>query len=114
LPHLAAGRDVIMDLDTQGAALLRAFPDEEIQANLVDVFILPPNREEFRQRLRDRSTETAEQIALRLKNADEEMTHWQEYTYSILSGTREQDVASISAIIQAERQRSRRLSPGAE
>lgn len=109
LPRLARGQDVIMDLDTQGAAQLRHCQDEAIRRAMVDVFILPPHAAEFRQRLASRHTETLEQLEVRLRNAQEEMLHWPDYEYAIVSGTREADLAALLAILRAERHRSRRL-----
>jgi guanylate kinase len=110
LPHLALGRDVIMDLDTQGAEQLRHCQDPDIQISRIDVFILPRNREEFRLRLAARHTETAEQIAVRLCNAEEEITHWREYVYAIISGTREEDLSALRSILAAERQKTSRMT----
>jgi guanylate kinase len=110
LPHLAEGRDVIMDLDTQGAEQLRHCADPVIQMSRIDVFILPRNREEFRLRLASRHTETAEQIAVRLRNAEEEITHWREYVYAIISGTREEDLSALQSILAAERQKTSRMT----
>lgn len=109
LPRLRAGQDVIMDLDTQGAAQLRACHDPEIEAALVDVFILPASLEDFRARLASRLSETPAQMELRMSNARLELRHWPEYTYAIVSGTREQDLAAIRSILTAERLKSTRL-----
>ena len=115
VPKLCCGQDVIMDLDTQGAALLRACDDAEIRDALVDVFILPANLEEFRQRLSARHSETAEQMDLRMNNAREEMSHWPQYQYAIISGTREEDLQALRHIVAAERMRaSRLLAAGAD
>ncbi len=115
IPKLRAGRDVIMDLDTQGAALLRACEDDEIRSALIDVFILPANLEEFRQRLSARHSETPEQMDLRMNNAREEMSHWPEYQYAIVSGIREEDLQALRHIVAAERMRaSRLLAAGAD
>lgn len=111
LPRLARGEDVIMDLDTQGAAQLRSCQEEAIRRALVDVFILPPHAAEFRLRLAARHTETAEQLEVRLLNAREEMRHWPEYEFAIVSGTKEQDLAALRSILAAERHRTRRLIP---
>jgi guanylate kinase len=112
LPRLQRGEDVIMDLDTQGAAQLRICQDPEILAARVDVFILPPDEEEFRERLAARHTETPAQLDVRLRNALEEMRHWREYDYSIVSGSREDDLAALRAILAAERRRSHRMRIG--
>ena len=115
IPKLRSGQDVIMDLDTQGAALLRACDDEEIRSALIDVFILPANLEEFRIRLSSRHSETPEQMDLRMNNAREEMSHWPEYQYAIVSGSREEDLQALRQIVAAERMRaSRLLAAGAD
>lgn len=109
LPFLRAGQDVIMDLDTQGAEQLRLCQLEEIRRACVDVFILPPTAEEFRSRLASRHSETAAQIELRLKNARDEIRHWREYQYAIVSGSREADLTALRQILAAERMRTARL-----
>lgn len=109
IPALHAGKDVIMDLDTQGADQIRACADETIRAAAVDVFILPPTAQEFRHRLAGRLSETAEQVELRMTNAREELRHWRKYQYAIVSGTREEDLAALRNILAAERMRATRL-----
>lgn len=107
--HLAEGRDVLMDLDVQGGALVRKNGDPTIREALVDIFILPPSEEELENRLRGRGTEGREQRDLRLRNALEEMRHWDRYAYTIVSGDRESDFAAFRSILLGERCRSRRL-----
>lgn len=109
LPFLRSGRDVIMDLDTQGAEQLRLCRHEEIRRARVDVFILPPTAEEFRGRLASRHSETAVQMELRLKNARDEIRHWRDYKYAIVSGSREDDLTALRQILAAERMRTTRL-----
>jgi guanylate kinase len=109
LGHLAAGRDVLLDLDVQGAAHVRRVADPVIREALVDIFILLPEGAELVKRLRSRGTETEEQLALRLRNAQEESRHWAEYTYAFVSADRETDFATFRAILTGERCRSRRL-----
>lgn len=109
LGHLEAGRDVLMDIDVQGAALVRGSADPAIQEALVDVFILLPGEEELVKRVRARGTETEEQLALRLRNAREESRHWPDYRYTLVSGDRESDFATFRSILAGERCRSRRL-----
>jgi guanylate kinase len=109
VPKLRAGQDVIMDLDPQGAAQIRACQDPEIREACVDVFLLPPTEEEFRMRLAARSSETPEQVELRMNNAREEIRHWRKYDYAIVSGTREADLNALRSILAAERMRSARL-----
>jgi len=114
LTHIEAGRDVLMDIDVQGAALVRSQEDPAIQEALVDIFILLPSDEELLKRLNFRGTETQDQIDLRLKNAHEEMQHWQLYRYTVVSADKETDFSTFSAILAGERCRSSRLTPGVE
>lgn len=109
LGHLQAGRDVLMDIDVQGAALVRRSTDPLIQEALVDIFILLPGEAELVKRVRARGTETEEQLALRLHNAREESQHWSEYRYTLVSGDRETDFETFRSILLGERCRSRRL-----
>jgi guanylate kinase len=107
---LDAGRDLLMDVDIQGAAQIRANADERMRAALVDVFLMPPSMTELERRLRTRNTETPEQLALRLKNAEVEMGEWSDYHYVILSGKPVDDLENFRAIMRAERMRSERLA----
>ena len=114
LPALAAGQDVIMDLDIQGAALLRECEDSAVRRALVDVFIMPAGMDDLRARLAGRRSESEEELDLRLRNAIAEMQHWRSYRYTIISHTREADLAAFRSILSAERRRSLRLHPGAD
>ncbi len=109
LVHLRQGVDVLIDIDTQGGAQIRASADGMIQDALADVFIMPPNLAELRRRLLKRGTETPEKIALRLDNAAKEMARWRDYRYTIISGSVEEDLAKFRAIMRAERYLSRRF-----
>jgi guanylate kinase len=106
--NLLKGVDVVMDIDVQGAAQVRACTDELVQRCLVDVFILPPSVEELRNRLSGRGTESPEAAELRLQNALLEMEHWREYDYTLVSGSREDDARRFRAIVDAERMRASR------
>lgn len=114
LGKIEAGFDVLMDLDVQGAALIRENEDSEIAASLVDIFILPPNEDELLCRPSHRGTESQEELDLRLRNALKEMRHWREYQYTIVSGDREADFSTFSSIIGAERCRTVRLGQNGE
>lgn len=109
LERIARSEDVLMDIDVQGAQLVRRNPDPAIAASIVDVFILPPDREELKTRLGGRGTEAPRELALRLENALEEMRHWRDYRYTIISGSPEEDFDRFRAIIEGERCRTRRL-----
>ena len=108
--YLAVGRDVVMDLDVQGAELVRKYDDTSIRAALVDLFVMPANEEELLKRLSGRGTDSAEVIELRMKNAIEETRHWSEYTYRLISGTQEQDYVRFKSLIVAERLRVSRIT----
>lgn len=114
LTHINAGRDVLMDIDVQGAELIRKQADPAIAEALVDIFILLSGEDELLARLAGRGTETQDQVDLRLQNAREEMRHWSDYQYSVISADKETDFATFSAIIAGERCRSTRLAPSRE
>jgi guanylate kinase len=109
LGRLAAGVDVVMDIDVQGAAQVRACEDPAIRLALVDLFVMPPDEAELARRLRGRGTDSDEVIALRLHNAIGEMIHWPEYRYRLLSGEPESDYAQFKALLFGERLRVSRL-----
>jgi guanylate kinase len=106
---LMNGRDVLIDIDTQGAAAIRHSEDEFIRQSLADIFIMPPDVDELRRRLTKRGTETQEQIEARLTTAIREMEWWPKYRYTIISRTTEEDLQKFRHIINAERYLSRRL-----
>jgi len=107
--NLEIGRDVLIDIDTQGAAVIRNCGDPLIRDALADVFIMPPDLEELRKRLLKRGTETAQQIDSRLATAAREMEHWRDYRYTIISGSVEEDLQRFRQIMEAESYLSRRL-----
>lgn len=109
LKHIEQGVDVLIDIDTQGAAQIRASDDPLIRESLVDVFIMPPDLGELRRRLERRGTETPAQIEARLKSAAAEMRCWRDYRYTLISGSIEEDLVKFRAIMRAERYLSRRL-----
>ncbi|MFN2475905.1 MAG: guanylate kinase [Chthoniobacterales bacterium] len=107
--HLENGVDVLIDVDTQGAASIREYNDPFIRQALCDVFIMPPDLDELRRRLTKRGTETEDQIELRLTNAAREMELWREYRYTIISKSMEEDLLKFRHIMGAERYLSSRL-----
>jgi guanylate kinase len=109
IENLRKGIDVLIDIDTKGAANIRACGDPFVLEALADVFIMPPNLEELRRRLMKRGTETEAQIATRLQNAAAEMERWREYKYTLISGSMEEDIEKFRAVMRAERYQSRRL-----
>lgn len=108
--NLSAGHDVLMDVDIQGAAQIRANADARMRDALVDIFLTPLSIEELERRLRRRNTETAGQLALRLSNAAGEMAQWRSYRYVIISGSPDDDLQNFRAIMLAERMRSERMT----
>jgi guanylate kinase len=109
LSNLKSGVDVLIDIDTQGAAAIRNCDDPFIREALSDIFIMPPDHEELRRRLLKRGTETAQQIETRLATAAREMQLWRDYRYTVISGTVEEDLQKFRQIMSAESYLSRRL-----
>ena len=101
---LAQGRDIIMDIDVQGAEQIRracaALPDDDvIKKSFIDIFIAPPSMEELRRRLCGRSTDSAEVIERRMRNAHEEMKHQPHYQYTVINDVFEKTVDELVEII---------------
>jgi guanylate kinase len=109
LANLKNGVDVLIDIDTQGAASIRNCDNPFIRDAFADVFIMPPDLDELRRRLRKRATETPEQIESRLATASREMQLWRDYRYTIISRSVEEDLQKFRHIVGAERYLSRRL-----
>ncbi len=102
------GVDVVLDIDVQGAAILR-------EAGLVDaayIFIAPPSVAELERRLRGRGTEAEEMIATRLANARMELAAMSSYEYLLVNRQVEESVELLTAIILAERARAHRFPDG--
>ena len=110
LDFINVGKDVVMDIDVQGAAQVRSCTDPSVCKALVDLLVMPPSEEELLARLSGRGTDAEDVIALRMKNALEEMGHWKKYQYCLLSGNREDDYARFTSLLAAERLRVSRLS----
>jgi guanylate kinase len=111
LSNLKNGLDVLIDIDTQGAATIRNFDDPIVRQALADIFIMPPDIEELRRRLIKRGSETEQQIESRLATATREMELWRDYRYTIVSGSVEEDLENVRDIMSAETFLSRRLKP---
>lgn len=109
IENLVKGVDVLIDIDTMGAAAIRQCGDAFILEALADVFIMPPDLDELRRRLTKRGTENDEQIATRIVNAAAEMERWHDYKYTIISGSTEEDIEKFRGVMRAERYLSRRL-----
>ena len=102
---LADGRDLLLDIDVQGAAQLkRNYP------NAVLIFILPPSWEELRKRLRERGTEGEDLISVRMARAKEETNEIHRYDYCIVNDDVDRSLDELVAIVTAERHRVSRLN----
>jgi len=101
---LSSGRDVLFDIDWQGAQqLTQAAADD-----LVRVFILPPDMRELERRLRTRAQDSDEVIAKRMSKSEAEISHWAEYDYVIVNHNVDEAMAELRTIIAAERMARRR------
>ena len=104
--EIADGRDIILEVDVQGAASVRSLvPDS------VSVFILPPSFEILKQRLESRGTDTPEELEIRLRNAPGELKDYSAYQYLILNDDMDQAAEQLAAIVYAERARLVRQEP---
>lgn len=107
--NLAAGHDLLLDVDVQGAEQIRACPDPAVRRALATVFLTTPTFAELERRLRARGADSEETIRRRLRNAEGEMARWRAYDYAILSGTPDEDERALRAILEAERRRVARI-----
>jgi guanylate kinase len=96
---LAAGRDVLFDIDWQGTQQLK----EKKRDDLVSIFILPPTHDELERRLRARAQDSEAIVAGRMAKAADEISHWAEYDYVIVNTDIDRALADIQAILNAER-----------
>jgi len=92
--HLAAGENVVLEIDWQGARQVR-----ESMPECVTIFILPPSLEELERRLRDRRTDSPEVIERRLRDALSDMSHWDEFDYVIINDKLEQAVEDLEKVL---------------
>ncbi|SHO44591.1 guanylate kinase [Desulfopila aestuarii] len=106
--RLGEGEDIILDIDVQGATIIR--DTETLSA--VQIFIAPPGLKVLEERLRGRNTEDEKTVLLRLKNAEMEMKAAKAYDYLVVNDQLEEAVETLMAIIVAERARARRRRTG--
>ncbi|WP_048647722.1 guanylate kinase [Nitratireductor soli] len=98
---LSEGRDMLFDIDWQGAEQLR----EKMRGDVVSIFILPPTMKELLGRLTRRAEDSAEIIQARLKNAHFEIEQWVDYDYVVINDKLDRAFSSVRAIVEAERLR---------
>ena len=103
---LAAGRDVLFDVDWQGAASLR----DQAKNDVVTVFVLPPGAADLEQRLNERAQDPPEIVRRRMLGASNEIQHWDEYDYVVINHDIGCSVEAVRAILAAERLRRTRLT----
>jgi guanylate kinase len=107
---LAQGRDMLFDIDWQGAQQLRG----ALGPDVVSIFILPPSMRELRARLDRRAEDSTSTIAARLDNARKEIGRWRSYDYVLINDDLQRAYSQIVAIITAERLRQPRVEQGVE
>lgn len=98
---LSAGRDVLFDIDWQGAQQLR----EAAGDDMVGIFILPPSTEELAARLRTRAQDSEATVRYRLTQVANDVTHWPEYDYVVINRDLEKSITAVRTILAAERLR---------
>ena len=96
---LEAGRDMLFDVDWQGARQLK----EHAERDIVSIFILPPSTAELERRLHTRAQDSDEVVAARMDKAASEMSHWQEFDYVVVNNDVTETLAKVRAILSAER-----------
>lgn len=101
---LRQGKDVLFDIDWQGAQQL----DEVAGEDVCKVFILPPSRDELERRLRKRAQDSEDVVQKRMAKADAEMSHWAEYDYVIVNYQLDESEELLRAILFGERLKRRR------
>lgn len=95
---LVDGRDMLLDIDVQGARQMKAGYREAVA-----VFVLPPSEQELERRLRSRGTDSAEVIARRLERARAEMAEYKSYDYYVINRDVDESVRRFASIVAAER-----------
>lgn len=113
LDRLGRGLDVLLNVDVQGAATIRdrARHDPQLARALVTVFLCPPSLDELERRIRTRGTDPEDVIQRRLAVARREIAEWPKFDYLVVSGTVEDDIRRVLAIMEAERMRTVRAAP---
>lgn len=103
---LAAGKDILFDIDWQGTQQLA----QKAGDDLVSIFVLPPSTHDLEKRLKSRAQDSDEVVARRMSKASEEISHWAEYDYVVINDDLERCRAEVAAILRAERVRRFRRS----
>src|ERR1700753_1124979 len=107
---LAEGRDMLFDIDWQGAKQVR----ERLGDDVVSIFLLPPSMQELRARLERRAEDTTASIEARFQNARKEIERWRDYHYVVVNDDLNRAYGDVKTIVAAERLRARRIQAGVE
>jgi guanylate kinase len=112
LGKLRSGRDVLLNVDVQGAATIRGRvrAEPELARALVTVFLTPPSIAELAARLKNRAADSAAVIQKRLAVARQEITEWKNFDYLLTSTTKPEDLRRMLAIVEAEKMRAARTA----
>jgi guanylate kinase len=105
--QLSSGQDVILEIDWQGARVVR-----EQMPESTGIFILPPSRETLRERLQGRGQDDVTVIERRMRDAISEMSHYAEYDYLVINDVFEQALEDLTAILRSRRLRLAQQSQG--
>lgn len=107
---LRAGRDVLLNIDVQGAASVReqASMERELGHALVTIFLTTPSLAVLEARLRNRGTEAEAKVTERLQAARREIAQWEQFDYLLVSDTMEEDLRRMQVILEAEKMRQNR------
>lgn len=107
LDKLQSGRDVLLNVDVQGAAAIRgrARSEPALEQSLVTIFLTPPSMTVLEERLTRRNTDAPEEIQRRLSLARHEIAQWRNFDYLLISSTMTEDLRRTLAIIDAEKMR---------
>ena len=103
---LSDGRDVLFDVDWQGAKALR----DSAQDDVVSIFVLPPSAGALKERLKARAQDSPGVVVRRMRGASNEIQHWGEYDYVLVNFDVDRSVTAVHAILAAERLRRARLT----
>jgi guanylate kinase len=98
---MAEGRDMLFDIDWQGAKQLK----EKVRGDIVSIFILPPSMKELKARLKRRAEDQEAVIETRLTNARTEIEHWTEYDFVVINDDLDRAFSEVKSIVTAERLR---------
>jgi guanylate kinase len=105
---LSQGRDMLFDIDWQGAKQVR----ERLGDDVVSIFVLPPSMRELRARLERRAEDTASSIEARFQNARKEIERWRDYHYVVVNDDLNRAFGDVKTIVTAERLRAKRIEGG--